>query len=118
MNAAIQAPALGGNSHADRASVCQIQEALGIALAYQRPEHTARGALVEKQPCRQVVEPHGSVSLEGFQGVALRYGDIVATDSVPVPKLIGAHQVGKRLMQGEAVSLQRIGLWCRAAGSI
>jgi len=99
------------------APVFGIRALLNVSLPNQGADDPAGRALVQEKPLRQRAEPQWTELDDRLERVALRHRDVVAADTVAVPKLIDADKIGDRLVQGERVAVERRPLGIRRSWS-
>src|SRR5687767_11545889 len=83
--------ALAGRAQRDRPAVLCVGALLDIPFLDQRRHDATRRALVQEQPLCQATQSQWTVLDQRLQRIALRDGDVVAADPIPVAKLIDAH---------------------------
>src|SRR5580693_224208 len=113
-NAPVEGFAAGSEAQAKGAAVGGVLAAPDVALLLKGGGDAARGALVEPQLGRELVEHQRAAAVEDLEAIALAHRDVVAADPLAVAELRHPQQLLQRVVERSRIRGQlggRIGSW-------
>src|SRR5438876_5201496 len=96
-----------GRGQQHSATIAGVRGPCDVALALERRHDAARGALVEAELGRQLVERGETAAQEDVERVALGDRHVVAADPIAVAELVDADEFSERVLELPRLSRQR-----------